>query len=38
MMMRAKVAEMAAADAPLPVEPGKGTITATVSGTILLTR
>ena len=38
MMMRAKAAEMAPADAPLPVEPGKGTITATVNGTILLTR
>ena len=38
MLYRAKAAEMAAADASLPVEPGKGTITATVSGSILLTR
>ena len=37
-MFRGKAAEMAAADAAVPVEPGKGTLTATVSGTILLTR
>jgi len=37
-MFRGKAAEMAAADAAMPVEPGKGTLTATVSGTILLTR
>ncbi|HWH74374.1 MAG TPA: SIMPL domain-containing protein, partial [Methylibium sp.] len=37
LMVRAK-AEMAAADAPLPVEPGKSTLSATVSGTVQLTK
>lgn len=36
MAMRAKSAEMAA-DAPLPVEPGKGVLSVTVSGQIVLT-
>ncbi|MEK8085249.1 SIMPL domain-containing protein [Aquabacterium sp. A3] len=34
MAMRAKAME--AADAPLPVEPGKGTLSVTVSGTVIL--
>lgn len=37
-MMRAAKAEMAAADAPLPVEPGKSLVSASVSGTVQLTR
>lgn len=37
-MYRAQKAEMAMADAPVPVEPGKGLISATVSGSVLLTR
>lgn len=37
LMVRAK-AEMAASDAPLPVEPGKSTLSATVSGTVQLTK
>lgn len=37
LMVRAK-AEMAAADAPLPVEPGKSMLSATVSGTVQLTK
>lgn len=36
MAMRAK-AEMAAADAPLPVAPGKGVLSVTVSGEVILT-
>jgi hypothetical protein len=36
MAMRAKTMEMAA-DAPLPVEPGKGTLSVTVSGQVVLT-
>lgn len=36
MMMKAARAEVADA-APLPVEPGKGTVTATVSGVVILT-
>ncbi|HKX94438.1 MAG TPA: SIMPL domain-containing protein [Methylibium sp.] len=35
-MMRAAKAEMAAADAPLPVEPGKSLVSASVSGTVQL--
>lgn len=37
-MYRAQKAEMAMADAPVPVEPGKGLISATVSGSVLLTK
>lgn len=37
-MYRAQKAEMAMADAPVPVEPGKGLISATVSGNVLLTK
>ncbi len=37
-MMRAAKAEMAAADAPLPVEPGKSLVSASVSGTVQLTK
>ncbi len=37
MMMRGK-AEMVAQDAALPVEPGKGTVTATVNGTVQMTK
>jgi len=37
MMMRAKGA-MEAADAAMPVEPGKGTVSATVSGTVQMTK
>lgn len=36
-LVRAK-AQMAASDAPVPVEPGKGLISATVSGSVQLTR
>lgn len=36
-MFRAQQAEMAMADAPVPTEPGKGVITATVSGSVRLT-
>lgn len=38
MMVRAKAEMSMASDAPVPVEPGKGTISATVSGTVQLTR
>lgn len=38
MMYRAQKAETAMADAPLPTEPGKGVISATVSGSVILTR
>ena len=37
MMMKAARADMAAASAPLPVEPGKGQVTVTVSGQVILT-
>jgi len=37
-MYRAQKAEMAMADAPVPTEPGKGTISATVSGSVRLTK
>lgn len=37
-MMRAAKAESFSADAALPVEPGKGTITVTVSGSVILKR
>jgi predicted secreted protein len=37
-MYRAQKAEMAMADAPVPTEPGKGIISATVSGSVRLTR
>lgn len=37
-MMRAAKAEAFSADAALPVEPGKGTITVTVSGSVILKR
>lgn len=37
-MMRAAKAEMAAADAPVPVEPGKSLVSASVSGTVQLVR
>lgn len=37
-MYRAKNEMSMAADAPVPVEPGKGTISATVSGSVQLTR
>ena len=37
-MMRAAAKEMAAADAPVPTEAGKGVLTATVQGSVVLTR
>lgn len=38
MMYRAKAEMSAASDAPVPVEPGKSTLSATVSGTVQLTK
>ncbi len=37
-MVRAKTQMSMASDAPVPVEPGKGLISATVSGSVQLTK